>query len=255
MVCKMNLMAVIAVSAIAGAAWIQGWELTSRIEASADPAIGVQTGTDGDNVDLQKSRSYIFVGKTGLGHEHGVEGKLASGRVNLGANSDAGQLVFDMKSFDADTSAARRYVRLAGVTDASTRQQVNANMKGPAVLDVRRYPTATFRIDSARELREKSRGGEVQYELAGEFTLHGVKRPLRLTVEAITEGSVTRLRGSFQIRQTQFGITPFSKAFGAIGVTDQLRIYGDIYLDADAGPAQDADNDVKPAVQGRGVRR
>jgi hypothetical protein len=30
--------------------------------------------------------------------------------------------------------------------------------------------------------------------------------------------------------QTQFGITPYSKAFGAIGVADKLTIYGEIHI-------------------------
>ena len=32
--------------------------------------------------------------------------------------------------------------------------------------------------------------------------------------------------GGFAILQTQYGIRPFSKAFGAVGVTDQLTIHG-----------------------------
>ncbi|MGV2340918.1 MAG UNVERIFIED_CONTAM: hypothetical protein LVR18_45365 [Planctomycetaceae bacterium] len=39
------------------------------------------------NVDLQASRVYVFVGKTGLGHDHGVEGRLKSGQVTLGCGS------------------------------------------------------------------------------------------------------------------------------------------------------------------------
>jgi hypothetical protein len=30
--------------------------------------------------------------------------------------------------------------------------------------------------------------------------------------------------------QTEYKITPFSKAFGAVGVTDKLRVYGHIVL-------------------------
>ncbi len=100
----------------------------------------------------------MFVGKTGLGHEHGVEGKLKSGHIVLKHRRDAGELVFDMNSFDADTNAARRYVGLAGTTDTSTRQQVNANMKGDPILGVRRYPTATYQIDSARNLTRRVQG-------------------------------------------------------------------------------------------------
>jgi hypothetical protein len=38
------------------------------------------------------------------------------------------------------------------------------------------------------------------------------------------------VRGEFTIKQTSFGITPYSKAFGAIGVADRLRIHGDLWV-------------------------
>ena len=183
-------------------------------------------------VNVSASRVYIYVGKTGLGHNHGVEGRLKSGSLQLDGSDAGGELVFDMTSFDADTDAARRYVGLAGSTDASTKQQVNANMKGAAVLDVQRYPTAKFVVDGVKRTEKKSREGHPLYELSGKFTLHGQTRPLKLeaSVEERSEG--LRLRGKFSILQTQYGIRPYSKAFGAVGVADQLTIYGDIQLDA-----------------------
>jgi polyisoprenoid-binding protein YceI len=205
-------------------------------------AISAASGSDGnapsslqsaEQIDTRLSRVYIFVGKTGLGHEHGVEGRLKSGSVRLEAGSEAGEMVFDMVSFDADTNAARRYVGLSGSIDASTRQQVNANMKAPAILDVRQYPTATFLIDSCIRTDRKSRSGNAVYELAGRFTLRSVTRPVKFDAEVTEDKGVPRLKGHFTILQTNYGITPFRKAFGAVGVADPLRIYGDIVLGAE----------------------
>ncbi len=186
-------------------------------------------------VNVQESRVYVFVGKTGFGHDHGVEGKLKSGSLVLEGEQAGGELLFDVTSFDADTDAARRYVGLSGSTDASTRQQVNANMKGAAVLDVRRYPTAKFVVSAVKKTGKQSREGHPLYELSGQFTLHGQTRPLKLeaSAEETADGGV-RLRGNFAIMQTQYGIRPYSKAFGAVGVADRLTIYGDIHLDAPA---------------------
>ena len=50
-----------------------------------------------------------------------------------------------------------------------------------------------------------------------------------------------RVLGSFTIKQTDFGIKPYSKAFGTIGVADELTIYGDVILNkpkAAAGRSQ-----------------
>jgi polyisoprenoid-binding protein YceI len=116
------------------------------------------------------------------------------------------------------------------MTDADTRQQVNANMLGVDVLDVRRYPTATFKINSILPLRAERPGIPPQYQLDGDFTLHGTTRKLKLVAEATPATSYLHLRGSFTILQSDFGITPYSKAFGAVGVADQLTISGDLWI-------------------------
>lgn len=185
------------------------------------------------DVDVKRSRVYVKVDKTGLGHTHGVEGQFKSGHVELGqdgATQKAGAMVFDMTTFVADTAEARRYVGLSGTTDASTARQVTANMTGADVLDVRRFPTAAFEIASIAKAKQQPKEG-TQYVLDGKFTLHGVTHPMQILATATAEkdGS-TRLRGGFYVNQTSFGITPYSKAFGAVGVADRLTIYGDLIL-------------------------
>jgi hypothetical protein len=181
-------------------------------------------------IDTHASRAYVYVGKTGFGHEHAVAGYLKEGIVRLGAVQNAGVIVFDMQRFVADTAEARKYIGLEGTTDASTQQQVTDNMLGRDVLNVAAHPTATFRVQSALPLQGASAAGHPQYRLSGQFTLHGVTRPLVVDAEAIDSERNVRLRGAFSILQTQFGITPYSKAFGAIGVADKLTIYGEIHL-------------------------
>jgi polyisoprenoid-binding protein YceI len=199
-----------------------------RAAASPEPAAG--------QIDTQLSRTYIRVGKTGLGHEHGVEGRIKSGTLRIGATSRAGEIVFDTTSFQADTPTARQYVGLQGTTDADTQRQVNANMLGPDVLDVRSYPTATFTVHSIQPLSAK--GATTQYRLEGDFTLHGKTRKLTVVAEATPMSGQIRLRGGFDILQSDYGITPYSKAFGAIGVADRLTIWGDLWISTNAATAR-----------------
>lgn len=182
------------------------------------------------DVQTKASRVYVFVDKTGLGHQHGVEATLNASSLVLGAAENAGQLVFDMTSFSADTPAARKYVGLSGTTDQGTRDAVNENMKGTAVLNVSRFPTATFDVTSAKATNTNSRKGLPVYQLDGQFTLHGTKRPLSIKVEVDQDHGWLHIRGNFTIKQTAFGMKPYSKAFGAIGVADELRIYGDLFV-------------------------
>lgn len=181
-----------------------------------------------DEIDTQSSRTYIHVRKTGFGHEHAVVGRIKKGEIHLGASKNAGKIVFDMTGLAAGTAEARRYIGLKGTASASTARKVTANMLGKDVLNVGQFPTATFTVKSALPLKQKSSDGHTRYQLEGTFTLHGVTRPLKLTVEANEKGGKVRLRGGFSILQTSFGITPYSKAFGAVGVADKLTIYGEI---------------------------
>ena len=43
-----------------------------------------------------------------------------------------------------------------------------------------------------------------------------------------------RLQGDFEIKQSDYGIKPYSAFFGAVAVTDELKIYGDLWVVTDA---------------------
>ncbi|QDU55708.1 YceI family protein [Aeoliella mucimassa] len=184
---------------------------------------------------LESSHVYTLVGKTGLGHEHGVVGEIKSGELHLGSAKDAGEIVFDMTSFVADTDAARKYVGLEGTSSASTQQQVTDNMLGDQVLNVKKYPTATFRVISAEPYEKLSKRKLPQYLLKGEFTLQETTRPLEFLVEVEMAKGWQHVRGGFRIKQTDYGMKPFTKAFGAIGVADELTIWGDAWVAPTSG--------------------
>ena len=198
-------------------------------EASPAPAAALPTPGD---VDLVASRVYIFVGKTGLGHNHAVSGLVQAGRITLGAADQAGMLVFDMRSLAADTVEARKALGLSGETDAATQKQVHATMTGPEILDVARHPTATFLIRSALSAKQQVPGRPPVYELVGAVTLHGVTRDVMIPVEVEQRGAWLRLRGEFVIKQTDFGMKPYKKLGGVVGVVDELRITGNILVRA-----------------------
>lgn len=178
------------------------------------------------------SRVYVRVGKTGLGHEHAIIGGIKSGNLNL-AEAGGGRIVFDMTSFAADTPEARKILGLEGTTDDNTQRQVTANMQSKAVLDVKQFPTAEFVVTAVRKLDKPNEKGQAQFQLSGEFTLHGVTRPLQLIAAAEQKEGWIHVTGGFTCLQTQFGITPYKVALGAVGVADRLDIYGDLWIAAE----------------------
>jgi len=67
--------------------------------------------------------------------------------------------------------------------------------------------------------------------------LHGVSKPLRFFANIDKGRGWLRLTGKFAIEQTNFGIKPYSKAFGAVGIKNELQIHGVIWL----APSSDLD--------------
>jgi polyisoprenoid-binding protein YceI len=68
-----------------------------------------------------------------------------------------------------------------------------------------------------------SQGGAIE----GTLTLRGTSRPLRLQVTSPGPG---HLRGSATIRQTDFGITPYSGFLGALKIKDEVAVEFDIRI-------------------------
>jgi hypothetical protein len=182
------------------------------------------------DLNLEVSRVYIFVDKTNnLGHSHGVEGKLKGGQV-LPDSQSTSKLVFDMRSFVADTETARKVFAIEASIDAATVKKVNQNMLGKEILDVQRFPEASLDKATLKKTGKQSAKGLDEYQLEGDFTLHGVSRHVVIPCENEVKDGWHHLRGRFSIRQTDFGIKPYTKAFGAVGIKDELVIMGDLWV-------------------------
>ena len=64
--------------------------------------------------------------------------------------------------------------------------------------------------------------------IEGTLTLHGVSRGIRLQVNSPEPG---RYRGSATIRQTDFGITPYSGLFGALKLRDEVTVEFEVRIE------------------------
>lgn len=189
------------------------------------------------HVDTKTSRVYARVDAVRIGHNHGIEGKLKESQVNLGG---AGELIIDMMTFSADTPVARSAVGLDGTVSGSDRKQTTENMHSADVLDVARYPRSVFEIRSITPPKGKSEGEAGHYTVSGTFTLHGTKRPLTFVAKiepasGRSDGGL-RMRGMFTVKQTDYGMTPYSALAGLAKVSNEVTIWGDIVLVPEAGP-------------------
>jgi len=90
------------------------------------------------------------------------------------------------------------------------------------VLDSARYPRIVFRSTAASA---KPIGPNL-YEVAasGTLELHGVRRPLTVSAQVSVEQDLLRIRGRCTLRQTDYGLVPFSLGKGAINVADDVTL-------------------------------
>ena len=162
-------------------------------------------------VDTSQSAITVRVFKTGLfrslADNHEIRAVLKSGFIKDTLPVQA-SIVVDARDLRVqDPNASEK-----------DREQVQARMLGPEVLDADRFP----------EIRFESRSGERTesgaWILRGQLTLHGQSRAL---ITTITEDQ-GHYRGSITVRQTDYGITPISVAGGAVRVKDELKIDFDI---------------------------
>jgi polyisoprenoid-binding protein YceI len=94
--------------------------------------------------------------------------------------------------------------------------------------DIRKNITQKVFSSGRIEFRSTSveSGGDGRFTLAGDLTVGGGTRPVRID---LTQNG-DRVQGRTTIRQTDFGIKPFSAMLGALKVADPVDIEVDVRL-------------------------
>jgi len=159
---------------------------------------------------------------SGMAHDH----RLLAGRWNATVEWDPG----GSGSVDAlvvvDASSLHETTTRLG---EASRARVDREVASPDVLDARRYPE--IRIHATGVLAAAPRGEEEREgELRAEVTLHGVTRSIPVPFRVRSKGAGLQASGKVMLRQTDFGMVPFTTAMGTIGVDDELLIEFDLLL-------------------------
>lgn len=175
------------------------------------PAVPVDARTRA--VDIRQSKLTVHVTRGGafgfLGDNHDIDAPIASGSYDD-----------DRQTVDLTVDAAKLRV-LDPKQPPQKRADVQANMLGPKVLDVERYPV--IRFTSKRALV----AGTGRSNIEGELTLHGQTHPVTLLVVKVDDKHFT---GSATIRQTAFGMTPIRAVGGTVSVRDEVGVDFEIVL-------------------------
>lgn len=193
--------------------------------APASPLPQAAPGAEHYSVDAARSDVRFLVYKAGplasFAHDHVIAAHDIQGDVYLAQDFAAStfSLVLPVKGFVVD----RPELRAVEGPDFAKQPSPQAvagtveHMLGPEELDAEHFPEV--RIQSVN-LTGPDWGPDVTIRI----TLHGTTRDLTLPIAVERQGDELVVTGAFEVRQTEFGITPYSAAGGAIQVADRMRV-------------------------------
>lgn len=178
--------------------------------------------------EASKVRIYVFRGGTAarLGHNHVLSAPRFEGYVSLPSEqvTDASfelrmplaDLVVDDSTIRAETGG-----NFSSPRSASDIEGTRRNMLGEKGFDAERYPLVRLRSGAIE--------GEWPFLTAQvEVTLHGVTRVLPVKLRADRQASRMKISGALTLKQSDFGITPFSALGGLMAVQDEVIVTFDL---------------------------
>ncbi|MEW2352443.1 YceI family protein [Spirillospora sp. NPDC029432] len=166
-------------------------------------------------------RLLVRTGRSGLGRRAGhdlvIEAARWSGTVTLAGDDLAGAA--------AEGSSVRITVPVDGLEvregtggvlplSDQDRAEITANLR--KVLQADRFPEITFRSTGIR-------GTAAEFTVEGELTVMGRTEPL-----SVRAAGGDRVTGEATVKQTRWGIKPYSAFFGALKLADDVRVTFDL---------------------------
>lgn len=156
-----------------------------------------------------------------LGHNHVISSADLQGQIWRGATAESSgfEIEVPVNTLIVDDNAARAEegedfpLNVSEDAKAGTK----ANMLRPTLLDGEHFPKISIRAT-------RITGSTASPDVVGSMRIKDQTREIRLPVTLTETDSALAIQGSFEIRQSDFGITPLSIAMGALTVQDTVKI-------------------------------
>ncbi len=166
-----------------------------------------------------ESSLWVYVAKAGLfsalAHNHEIGVRSFSGNVTVpDAGASGGALTLDIE--------AKSLVVLDKKVSEDDRAKIFNSMHNE-VLESAKHPQIAFKSISVRDVKP---AGEHAYSftVSGDLSLHGVTKRIAVPVSATITPQLLKAVGKYTLKQTLFGIKPYSTAGGAVKVKDDVVI-------------------------------
>lgn len=193
------------------------------------PPPAPEAGATTYQIDPQASTLHIHVFRGGtfarLGHNHVMSSKSVTGRVWLRPQFSASgfELSFPVADLIVDDPEARRAAGSDFPPDIPEKDKAGTrtNMLRTEVLDAESYPQVTVKSATVTGSMQAPR-------ITASITIKATTRAVEVPVSIQLTGNKLTASGTFEIKQTDFGMKPFSVALGALEVQDPLRVRFDL---------------------------
>lgn len=156
-----------------------------------------------------------------FGHNHVIQAKQLSGDIYLAPDFQASgfALTLPLAGFTVDAPEARSVEGpdFAKQPSAEAVAGTRSNMLGPGLLDAVHFPEVQVRS-------VKLTGPDWGPDVTVRIELHGVSRDLTVPIAVARDGDKLTVTGSFDFKQSDFGLKPFSILGGGLQVADGLRV-------------------------------
>ena len=175
-----------------------------------------------DQSTLAASLSHDHVNDTIYGLAGGVWGeadhaKAVARRIRacqVEVNVPVGQL-------EVDAPEMRKKVGYDTVLDDSDRGTVREHMLAEDQLNSAKYPNISFKST-------KCEGTGSAIKVTGNFTLHGVTKQVTVPMTLSGDGKAFTAKGSFKVKQSDFGYKPFEALLGQLKNSDEISFTIDV---------------------------
>ncbi|HEY8516055.1 MAG TPA: YceI family protein [Candidatus Binatia bacterium] len=178
-------------------------------------------------IDYDESLLVVRVYRAGVGsvfaHDHVVRATRWDGSldVNEAPVALAVDVRVDVQGLEVDEPEMRERFGLDGVLSDDDRRKIRETMLGPTQLDAAAHPEIRFRSSEI----DRADGG---FRVGGELTIHGVTQRVVFPMQVERNGVELRARGALRVKQSDFGIEPYSAMLGAVRNQDEIDLLFDV---------------------------
>lgn len=188
-------------------------------------------GTVAYEIDSDSSELVVRMFRGGfaffLGHNHVIRATEFSGQISFDPDDDSSaevSVVVKTASLKADEPQVRARYELEKQVNDKDRKQIQKTMESVEQLDIKKFPVMVFKSTKI-EKQDKDK-----YKIRGDLTIHGVTLQVSTEVKVEKEGIESHIRGVLKFKQSDFGIKPYSAAFGSIRNKDEVVLHIDLVV-------------------------